>query len=283
MAYQVALRGVSNVFPAVLGSGFTIGASEKKLALPLPHTSSTDIAVSPLATDEACSSSSGMKGLRLIDLDDLLASVTRRANCNVCGSGLTVRESLKNRKGLCPQLTLSCTNPSCIGVEEALSNPCKHSKAWNSRFILAGKMCGRGSAGLETICGVMGLPPPVSSKSYSEHNNFLIKYMQQICEESFRSASAQLRQLQGAGPDDVVDVTVTCDGPWSRRGFVANCGVIAVLSWETGQVLDEEVLSKSCNNIIWSRWHKTGFCSRVSAEIAVYLAVTTFNHGLEGL
>ena len=55
-----------------------------------------------------------------------------------------------------------------------------------------------------------------------------------------------MRQLQGAGPDDVVDVTITCDGPWYRRGFVANCGVIAVLSWETGQVLDVEVLSKSC-------------------------------------
>ena len=91
-----------------------------------------------------------------------------------------------------------------------------------------------------------GPPFSVSSKSYPEHINFLIKYMQQICEESFRSASAQLRQLQGAGPDDVVDVTVTYDGTWSRCGFVANCGVIAVLSWETGQVLDVEVLSKSC-------------------------------------
>ena len=55
-----------------------------------------------------------------------------------------------------------------------------------------------------------------------------------------------MHQLQGVGPDDVVDVTVTCDGTWSRCGFVANCGVIDVLSWETGQVLDEEVLSKSC-------------------------------------
>ena len=113
-------------------------ASEKKLALPLPHTSSTDIAVTPIATDEACSSSGETKGLRLIDLDDLLASITRRANCNVCGSRLTVRESLKNRKGLCTQLTLSCTNLSCTGVEEALPYPCKHSKALNSRFILAG-------------------------------------------------------------------------------------------------------------------------------------------------
>ena len=62
----------------------------------------------------------------------------------------------------------------------------------------------------------------------------------------YTSTSAQLRQLQDAGPDDVVDVTVTCDGSWSHRGFVVNYGVIAVLSWETGQVLDVEVLSKSC-------------------------------------
>ena len=97
-------------------------------------------------------------------------------------------------------------------------------------------MCGKGSAGLETICGVMGLPPPVFQKCFTN----------EVCEDSFRSASAQLRGLQGAGPDDVADCTVTCDGIWSHRGFVANYGVVAVLSWETGKVLDVVVLSKSC-------------------------------------
>ena len=69
---------------------------------------------------------------------------------------------------------------------------------------------------------------------------------QEVSVESCRSASAQLHRLQGADPDDVVDVTVTCDGTWSRCGFVAAYGVVAVLSWETGQVLDVMVLSKSC-------------------------------------
>ena len=71
-------------------------------------------------------------------------------------------------------------------------------------------------------------------------------FLNEVCEDSFRSASAQLRGLQSAGPDDVVDCTVTRDGIWSRRGFLANYGVVAVLSWETGQVLDVVVLSKSC-------------------------------------
>ena len=72
------------------------------------------------------------------------------------------------------------------------------------------------------------------------------KIANEVCEDSFRSASARLRGLQGAGPYDVVDCTVTCDGIWSCPGFVANYSVVAVLSWETGQVLDVVVLSKSC-------------------------------------
>ena len=52
--------------------------------------------------------------------------------------------------------------------------------------------------------------------------------------------------MQGADPDDVVDITVTCDGTWSCHGFMAAFGVVAVLSWETGQVLDVVVLSKYC-------------------------------------
>ena len=144
-------------------------ATGKKLALPKPCSSSSmEHSLSSPATDRACYSDSlcEVKGIQLIDMQELLASVTRRASCNICGSGLTVRENLGVRRGICTKLTLSGTNPLCTGKEDAFSDPYVHSKALNSRFILAGRMCGRGSAGLETICGVMGLPPPVTAKSY---------------------------------------------------------------------------------------------------------------------
>ena len=83
-----------------------------------------------------------------------------------------------------------CTNPLCTGVEDAFSDTCKHSKALNSRFILAGRMFGRGSAGLETIYLVMGLLPPVFPKSYTEHISIMHKIAQDVCEERSRSASA---------------------------------------------------------------------------------------------
>ena len=74
----------------------------------------------------------------------------------------------------------------------------------------------------------MGLPPPVTSKSYSTHNSILQKSVHNVQVE--RSASEQFHILQGADPGDVIDVTVTYDGTWSRRGFVAAYGVVVVLS-----------------------------------------------------
>ena len=69
-------------------------ATGKKLALPKLCAPSAECSVSSPAIDRACGSDSlcDMKGQRLIDLEELLASVTRRASCNVCGSGLTVRK-----------------------------------------------------------------------------------------------------------------------------------------------------------------------------------------------
>ena len=185
-------------------------ASGKKLALSKPHQSAAEHSVSSRdSADGACSSDSlsELKGLRLIDIGSLLASVNRRASCNVCPSPLTVKEKLKFRKGLCTEKSLSCTNPLCARSDDSFSDPCKHSKALNARSVLAERMRGKGLAGLETFCGVMSLPPPVTSKSYSEHNSRIYTISNEMCLESYRTASAQLHRLQGAEPTDVVDVT----------------------------------------------------------------------------
>ena len=54
--------------------------------------------------------------------------------------------------------------------------------------------------------------------------------------------------------DNVMDVGVTFDGTWSKRGHTANFGVGIVISQDTGKVLDKVVLSKSHNHCKkWAR------------------------------
>ena len=39
--------------------------------------------------------------------------------------------------------------------------------------------------------------------------------------------------MLGAFPEEVVDVVVTCDGTWSKRGFTATYGIVVVIAWDT--------------------------------------------------
>ena len=61
------------------------------------------------------------------------------------------------------------------------------------------------------------------------------------------AAARYLHVLHGTEPTEVIDIAVTCDGTWSKRGFTATYGIVVVISWESGQVLDYEILSKRCN------------------------------------
>ena len=82
----------------------------------------------------------------------------------------------------------------------------------------------------------------MSKPSYSSHNEKIAAAMSLEHEAQFSAAAALLRK--DASQDEIVDIRVTCDGTWSRRGHQAKYGIIVVASWENGLVLDTEVHSK---------------------------------------
>ena len=51
-------------------------------------------------------------------------------------------------------------------------------------------------------------------------------------------------------PRVTIHVHVTCDTTRSKQGFTAPYGVTTVISWDCGEVLDCEVLSK----VSWESW-----------------------------
>ena len=63
-------------------------------------------------------------------------------------------------------------------------------------------------------------------------------------EASFADDAAELRK--DVPEDQVLDITVTCDGTLARRGFQSLYGIVVVVSWKSGKVLNVEVLSKHC-------------------------------------
>ena len=45
---------------------------------------------------------------------------------------------------------------------------------------------------------------------------------------------------------NVIEIAVSYDGTWSKRGFTANFGIGFVISVDTGEILDSDFESKLC-------------------------------------
>ena len=91
---------------------------------------------------------------------------------------------------------------------------------------------------------MMGMLPPVSQRAYTTQNQKLFVASSDMREASFDDDAAELRK--DVPEDQVLDITVTCDGTLARRGFQSLYGIVVVVSWKSGKVLDVEVLSKHC-------------------------------------
>ena len=112
---------------------------------------------------------------------------------------------------------------------------------------MAMREIGRGRTTLESFCGLMDMLPPVRSPSYHDHSQHRAMVSMECASENMLAASAYLHDLHDVEPTTVIDVHVSCDGTWSKRGFTATHGVIVVISMESGQVLDFQILSKHCS------------------------------------
>ena len=106
---------------------------------------------------------------------------------------------------------------------------------------------------------MLDMPQPVLKNVYTDHVRAICVEAVSLAESSMMQARQEVREHYGATSDDnVVDILVSCDGTWQKRGFISLFGAVFVISFETGKVLDYTVMSKhcaSCKN--WERRDKT--------------------------
>ena len=91
--------------------------------------------------------------------------------------------------------------------------------------MFGSRLVGKGRSGIDTIAAMLDLPPPVTEKAYSKHNKHICAVLGRYAEAEQQTAVGRLREACGATPDDVLDVKVTFDGTWSKRGHTAKYGV----------------------------------------------------------
>lgn len=163
-----------------------------------------------------------------------------------------IQENISGRRGLMSDLSASCS--SCqeeSDLETSSTIPGKgYSADVNRRAVYHSVETGGGYESLVTFCSIMNMPC-ISKTAYYQHLDTIVSALEAEAKEEMRQAAQKLRKLilaENGSEDDgsVLDVGVSFDGTWAKRGFTSLIGVVFAISIDTGEVLDYHVVSKTC-------------------------------------
>ena len=221
----------------------TSTASERKLS-ESPHSISENPSSSSSSESESECDSEVRKGARILEVAGIQTAL-KAVNCKECGSGPVSFEDLSNREGLCTRPYLFCQNyqtRSEIPFEKAGPK----TLAVNRKAVLANKCVGDSYTSLETLFALLDLPPPVSQRAYGQHMKVVATGAAAEVEHSMKRARMKICDLYDTSPEETIDILISCDGTWQKRGFSSLFGAVFIIAYETGKVLDYIVLSTHC-------------------------------------
>lgn len=129
----------------------------------------------------------------------------------------------------------------------------------NRRVVYHSLENGGGYESLSSFCGIMNMPC-MSKQAYYKQVDIILEAQESGDQAELLKAGQKLRNLLNAENDsdsdsdeetnqddnNIVDVTVSFDGTWAKRGYTSLFGAFFVMSVDTGEVLDYHNFSKFC-------------------------------------
>ena len=186
---------------------------------------------------------------RIVSLD-FLSFLFSLICCETCGHGLDVTED--RRMGLATTFSFSCG--SCgDNVSKSTSYAANVGKSHeiNNRFVYACKAAGFAYEKICTFFAGMDLPKPIVHSRFNEK----LDQLASACKSAFDEHKARVRDLVRAecmkSPNvdaslDTLDIAVSYDGTWQKRGHTSHHDLGAAIDLVTGFVVDFEVMSNFC-------------------------------------
>ena len=187
-----------------------------------------------------------------------LASLLSKLLCPNCNSpGISLRTAEDKMSGFAAMGSLFCTLCEEVIQENYLCQRVGNSRSTNvpfeinTRATLAFRGIGCGFSSMKEWCGMMNLPCSMSQSVYKVHNKKIhdasISNFSEVQQQSVKAIFEAYRDLgETTEKNGILDIAVSFDGAWQRRGHSSHNGVAAVIDLLTGLPVDYEVLSNFC-------------------------------------
>lgn len=232
-----------------------------------------------------------------------LNQLIQKCSCSSCGGKLYI--NFENINGFATDIKLCCCN--CPVSHTTTSSPRLDGKKnapfdINRRMAVAVSKIGKGHAAMQMFAGFLNMNS-LSSRSFTQHVKQLKFASQKTVQTDLEKVRILVKKAYVDVPaDEPIDISVSFDATWQKRGHTSNFSAGCVIDMLTGYVLDYEVLSKVCefcnvmgNNmgwdspefLIWNEGHAPycdanykGSSGGMEVEIATILWKRSVDYGL---
>jgi hypothetical protein len=90
----------------------------------------------------------------------------------------------------------------------------------------------------------MNMPKPMTKINFDKITIKIRDSAKVVAEISMNNAATELKKKS----QDIVDIGVSVDGTWQRRGYTSMNGVVVAMSIDSGKIIDIEPLSRYCKS-----------------------------------
>ena len=191
----------------------------------------------------------------LVDTDLLSYFVIDIASCKVCSSNVVVTHKPEDKQGFAHSISVECSKDSWTWSKRFWTNKKirtpKGRPAFdvNMRSVISFREIGKGHIGMQKLGGFMNMPSLLTQKSYAGLVTSIQESYTKVAKASMLKAADEIRRekLEDAyDADNLVDIDISADGAWQRRGFASLNGVVTIIGVDIAKCIDYQVLTKVC-------------------------------------
>lgn len=166
-----------------------------------------------------------------------------------------VREGgCEQRKGSACLMELHCSTCGKLAAEYSSQKTGVHRTGFdiNRRIVAAASSIGIGFSQLQRLFTMLGLSQPMSESTWYEYRSTVNTAFRLAADAHLPEAAAQVRatyadmNLGTPDEDGVLNISISIDGTWQKRGRTSHNGVVTVIELFTGLILDFVALSNYC-------------------------------------
>lgn len=181
---------------------------------------------------------------RILNLITVFEAISEYVKSKTCNKDMKFETS--SERGLGFKIILLCDD--CAPRTVNSSPFANHSYAINRRFLFVMRLLGLGLKGAKKFCGLMDMPAFITQSTYDLLINNMHGCIRTVTEKLFQQACAQEKQLTSDNQSEAhaIELTVSGDGTWKKRGYTSLYGVSSLISYYTGKIIDIVVKCAYC-------------------------------------